>query len=499
MSGPAQLQGPSGAGGLALPGSALLLGSGPLVARLAETLETLRWVTTRTRDVTLALATLDGTLPRTILVQPADLAEAAALLGEIGRIERAHGIPLLVVFDEAPADPDALLPGADAYLVDPTADDLIEAMGQHVVANWSRAIADEHALDLVESLGDAVLVVDRAHRIVYHNPNGLALVQRTTRISSPILGTPVERALPSFGEGVLRLALAAGLQHGEGSRTEARMDPLWVSVDIFANPHGVTVVARDVTERHELEAALFDTRMRLARSERVALLSELVSGVAHEVRTPLVALGNSLETLKIETRRHAISPSLATAERIEESIALALAGWERAARSMKQLQRITRLDPTVRARVDLSAAVQDAITLFAAIEPGAARVRVDLEPDLLVHADARKLQQVVLNLLQNAVDATADTRALVHIGTRRLADGAAGLVVEDGGPGMAQHVVERMYDPLFTTKPGATGLGLGVVQRFVREHGGTIACVTAPGRGTTFTIGLPLVQEVPIQ
>lgn len=481
--------------GHAVPGTALLLGSGPLVGRLVETLESRRWTATRTSDVARSLDALDATLPRAILVQPANLQEAAALLDEIRGAGQARGIPLLAILGEAPTDPDALPPGADAYLVDPTPDDLVDAIGQHVVATWSRALGGEHALDLIESLGDAVLVVDRAHRIVYHNPNGLALVQRTTRLSTAILGSRIERAFPSFEGGRPKEALRAGLEHGEESRLEVRMGSLWIGLDVCANPDGVTIVARDVTDRRALETTLLETRMRLARSEKVAFMGELVNGVAHEVRTPLAALGNSLEVLRLETRRHAAAPGAESAGRIEESLALALASWDRAVGSMQELRRITRLDPTVRARVDLSAAVEDAITLFVAIDPAASRVRVDLAPGLVVHADARKLQQAALNLLQNAVDATAETSGAVRVSTRRLSNGGAALVVEDGGPGIAQHVVERMYDPLFTTKRGATGLGLGIVQRVVTQHGGTIRCDTAPGRGTTFTIELPRMQE----
>ncbi|HUR68394.1 MAG TPA: ATP-binding protein [Candidatus Thermoplasmatota archaeon] len=476
----------------------MLVGSGPLVERVAQTLTSRDWVATRTLDVARSVADLGATPPRAILIQPADLHEAAELIGDIRRLDLARRIPILAVLGDAPTDAVVLPPGADAYLIDPTPEDLIEAIGQHVVATWSRDLGGEHALDLIESLGDAVLVVDRAHRIVYHNSSGLALVQRATHQSATILGSLVERALPSFVEGQLQHALRAGLEHGETSHVEQRMGPLWVGLDVFANPDGVTLVARDITERHRLEEALLETRMSLARSEKAALLGELVSGIAHEVRTPLVALGNSLEVLRVEAGRHAETPNPASATHIRESIQQAWVAWERAVRIMKELQRITRLDPAVHAHVDLSVAMEDAITLFAAIDPGASRVRAHLEPGLRVRADVRKLQQVALNLLQNAVDATAGSATLVDVATRRLPDGRAALVVQDAGPGMPPSVVDRMYDPLFTTKQGATGLGLGIVHRIVGEHGGTIVCDTAPGRGTAFTITLPIVTEVVI-
>lgn len=485
---------PAGAHEAPPTGTVLLLGLGPLLGKLADALSSRGWVTTRAHDVVASLPLLQAVLPRAILVHPADLREARMLFAAIARTENARGLPLLAVLDESPGDPDALPPGADAYLVDPSPDDLMAALDDHVVTAWSRSLGGQHALDILESLDDGVLVIDRAQRVVHHNPAGLAFVQRTTRRSGTLLGRALEAAVPAFAAAHARSAVRAALIHGATSHFELRLEPLWLSVDVFPNPDGATVVVRDTTERHTLEDALLETRMRLARSEKVAFLGELVAGVAHEVRTPLVSVGNHLELLTSETRRFVKAPSEEAALRIQQSIEHAWLGWERAVRIMKELQRITRLDPSVRVSVDLTEAMRDAIDLFAVVDPGSARVRADLEPGLHVHADVRKVQQVVLNLLQNAVEATTSTDGFVDVTTRRSADGRqATLVVRDAGPGMAPDIIERMYDPLFTTKKDGTGLGLGVVHRIVRDHGGAIACESAPGSGTVFTIRLPLI------
>ena len=478
-----------------MPGTALLLGSGPLVGRVATALESKKWITTRATDAARSDDALVATVPRAILLQPVDLREAASILADIAHTQSARGIPVLAVLDAAPAQPEDLPAGADAYLVDPSNDDLLEALGQHVVTAWSRALGGQQALDIIESLDDSVLVVDRLHRVVYHNPKGLALVQRTSRRSGTLLGSLVERALPAFEEGPAKIALEAGLARGETAHLETRVADMWVSLDIFPNPDGATIIARDITVRHELEATLLETRMRLAHSEKLGFLGELVSGIAHEVRTPLVYLGNHLELIRTELQRTPASTTGASVEQMTQHIEHAWEAWDRAVRIMKELQHITRLDPAVRARVDLSIAMEDAIVLFAALDPRGARVERTLARGLYVHADVRKLQQVVLNLLQNAADASAGDAGPIEVTTRALDDGRAELVVKDAGIGMSQHTVDRMYDPLFTTKKNATGLGLGVVSRVVQGHGGSIRCATTPGLGTTFTIELPLIKE----
>lgn len=467
---------------------AVLLGNGPRSGALEEALATRGWRTARA---------FDGAVPRVVLLHAADARGVHALLREAASSAVARGVPVVAVVAEAPADPDEMPVGADAYLVDPTADDLLEVLGRHVAVPWSRTVGGQHALDILDSLEDAVLVVDRERRVAYHNASGLAMTQRASGRNDPLLGSVAEHALPALADEAARRALRAGLEDGERSHLEVASGAAWLSLDVHPGPDGATLIVRDVTRRRALEEALLETRVRLARSEKVAFLGELVSGVAHEVRTPLVSLGNSLQLIHADARGMLAGAPPEGALRLERNLEEAWGSWERAVRIMKELARITRLDPPVLARLDLSAAMRDAVALFAAMDPDASRVRVDFEGGLYVHADARKLQQAVLNLLQNAIDASRGSGEAVRVTTRRGPSGRAELVVADAGPGMPPEVVARMYDPLFTTKKDATGLGLGVVARVVRAHGGAIACDTAPGRATIFTIALPLIQEAP--
>jgi len=117
-------------------------------------------------------------------------------------------------------------------------------------------------------------------------------------------------------------------------------------------------------------------------------------------------------------------------------------------------------------------------------------LEVDCDADALqVPFDAERLEQVILNLARNAIEAQPDG-GTVRIATRAC-DGGAELVVSDDGPGMSEEVVARAFEAFYTTKSKGTGLGLAVCRQIVLAHGGEVRLQSAPGKGTTFTIYLP--------
>jgi two-component system sensor kinase FixL len=124
------------------------------------------------------------------------------------------------------------------------------------------------------------------------------------------------------------------------------------------------------------------------------------------------------------------------------------------------------------------------------------RLRIDAADDLpTVYADPIQLQQVVLNLVRNAIDAMADapeTRREVVLSTRRLPDGEIEIVVADHGSGLAPEAAEHLFNPFFTTKSGGTGLGLAISLSIVRAHGGRLWHTPNEGRGARFHFTLPV-------
>ncbi|HET6406181.1 MAG TPA: ATP-binding protein [Candidatus Thermoplasmatota archaeon] len=246
--------------------------------------------------------------------------------------------------------------------------------------------------------------------------------------------------------------------------------------------------------RVEAEETLEQARKRLAQSEKMSALGGMVSGVAHELRTPLVYLANNVELIQRVLHRGAAAGRTA-AELLPEVAPMAAETTEavdRISRLVRDLRKFEAPAPSARVMMDLRAPVAEAVRLFQ-VTHRTARLQLDLEHTPSVPVDPMQVQQIVINLLENATDATGPAGAPIHVATRPSfhADGGALLLVEDGGTGMSRETLLRMFDPLFTTKREGRGLGLSIVKRIVDDHGGEIECLSTQASGTRFTIRFP--------
>jgi two-component system CheB/CheR fusion protein len=236
----------------------------------------------------------------------------------------------------------------------------------------------------------------------------------------------------------------------------------------------------EIAERQRLERAA-------QRGEHFALLGRLAAGVSHEIRNPLAAVFLQVDLLDEEMRQPTPDSPAVVAERLAE-IKLQLARLEDLVQDYLSLVRVGHIQPTPQ---DLGAAVA-AWAAEAQGQAAANGVTIHLEglADLgLVALHATTLRRTVLNLVQNALDAMPQGGRLTLAG-----QGTASLVqvqVQDTGSGIPAAQLERIFEPLYTTKPGGTGLGLYIVQEIVTAHGGTVTVESAEGHGTTFTITLP--------
>jgi PAS domain S-box-containing protein len=238
-------------------------------------------------------------------------------------------------------------------------------------------------------------------------------------------------------------------------------------------------IAVDLTGRKQLEE-------QLRKTERLAELGTLASGMAHEIGTPMnVILGRAeylMERVKDEPIRKGLQTIVSQVERIT--------------RVMNQLLAFARRRPVDRRACDIRQTVEDNLEIF---QERLARNRIKVETAFeqscpLVHADPDQISQVLINLVMNAVHAMADGGTL-RVGLAS-AQNMVKLTVADSGHGMPADVMQKIYDPFFTTKEfgKGTGLGLTVVKGIVEEHQGSIAVSSEPGNGTTFTILLPVHQ-----
>ncbi|MCA9759645.1 MAG: cache domain-containing protein [Candidatus Eisenbacteria bacterium] len=233
---------------------------------------------------------------------------------------------------------------------------------------------------------------------------------------------------------------------------------------------------------------LFDMQSRMARADRLASVGVLSAGVAHEINNPLGGV-LALTALTLEDLP-ADDPSR---ENLEEVVRQA----ERCKRIVKGLLDFSRQSANSPEPVALDRAVERALGLVAS---QAAFFNIDLqreyEPDMPpVMADDSEVQQVLLNIILNAVQAM-DEHGRMMVRTRR-ANGCGEVLISDSGRGIPHDQIDRVFDPFFTTKgeTHGTGLGLSIAYGIVAKHGGTISVESEPGKGTTFTVRLPLAPS----
>jgi len=246
---------------------------------------------------------------------------------------------------------------------------------------------------------------------------------------------------------------------------------------------------RELNEARKLEQELTLVRHKLAEAEKLSELSELVTGIIHEMRNPLsVAVGQSNLLREQVDLPESLKPRV---HKIEESIA-------RAVKIAQNFLNFARRGESEPVPTDLNSLVMQTVDLVAYdIRIAGIQLSVDLQQVPLVNADGGAIQQVILNLLRNAQHALTEHKEHGTMAVRTVHDSENGKVrieLYDDGPGIPENVQERIFEPFFTTKPKGvgTGLGLAVSRRIMEQHKGTLTFESAPGVGTTFRIELPV-------
>lgn len=254
------------------------------------------------------------------------------------------------------------------------------------------------------------------------------------------------------------------------------------------SPMGIFGVAEDVTEVKHAQEELESTRRQMAQSERLAALGSLVSGLAHEIRTPLAIANNHLAIVSSRLSRANDSVAGSALQDVPGHIAATTDALDRINRLVEGLRRFTRLEPGRRERIGLESAVAEAIRLFQSAHRGHVDVKSDLYPTTPIDLDKVQIEQVVLRLLENAADSMAGGTVRV---TTRESPLAVELIVEDTGPGIPRDIQPHIFDEFFTTKPGRPGLGLSIARRIVEAHGGAMQVRSVIGDGATFVVSFP--------
>ncbi|GMU20855.1 MAG: PAS domain-containing sensor histidine kinase [Phycisphaerae bacterium] len=262
-----------------------------------------------------------------------------------------------------------------------------------------------------------------------------------------------------------------------------RVGPVFYVPD---KPAGLRWVIRDVTSRRRTEHLLREALHRLQQLERVTSMGKLAMGVAHEINNALTSI---LWTVEYASRFPEDGMQLAMGT-VREEI-------QRAGRMARGFLRCVHEASAAKTPLDFNDVVRHAAEAARATLGGEQlQVELDLQPGLpLVKLNASEFEQVILNLMRNAAEATGGK---VHI---RIATAFEGewvrMTVTDDGPGIPEESLPRIFDPFYSTRQqaGGAGLGLSVAHGIITDHGGSIAVRTRRGEGATFTVRLPGVAN----
>jgi two-component system sensor histidine kinase HupT/HoxJ len=285
---------------------------------------------------------------------------------------------------------------------------------------------------------------------------------------------------------------------------------------------GLVITGRPVGELRRAYQALRrahedlkTTQQQLIHSEKMASLGRLVAGVAHELNNPIsFVYGNTLAMKRYAERlarylgavhgdvplneREALRGELRIDRLLDDLPSLidgTVEGAERTRDIVDALKRFSATDRDERRAFDLVEVIERAVQWVSKATANQFEVRLNLPPALEVLGSPGQVQQVVMNLVQNAADATEGARERrLEISSGRGEEGQAVIEFRDSGPGIPAANLDKLFDPFFTTKPvgRGTGLGLAISYGIVERHGGKLTADNHPKGGALFTLQLPL-------
>ncbi|SRR5579885_19450 len=345
-----------------------------------------------------------------------------------------------------------------------------------------------------KAASESLLIVGRGGLILEVNPQAESLFGYQ---SEELVGRPVEVLVPErlrdihqkhvvgFFNAPRTRTMGTGLKL-VGRRKDGTEFPLEVSLTYAPGTRrGDVVVAAaiDISQRLALER-------EARRAESITSLGTIAAGIAHDLNNPLQVILSRAELLQ------ALGDSLPS--EVREDLEVIQRHAQRATRIVEEFLRVSRQREKDYAPLQVSRVVDDALLLMGD-QLNSSKIGVEIlsQRELPpIMGDTTALERVLINLLSNARDAMRDGgRLRIETGLSDDRPGWVRLRVTDSGPGIEPGALNRIFDLLYTTKPDGTGLGLWLSRRIIQEHSGRIEVQSELGRGTTFTITLPALEE----
>lgn len=362
---------------------------------------------------------------------------------------------------------------------------------------------EAHLSSILDTVPDAMVVIDELGIIQSFSSAAERLfgwtsaeaVGRNVRLLMP---APHKEAHDSYLQRYYRTHERRIIGMGRvvvGERKDGSTFPMELAVGEMQTEGGrfFTGFVRDLTERQRTEARLQELQSELVHISRLTALGEMASTLAHELNQPLSAIANYLRgSVRL------LGAEEIPRERLTEALEKASEQTLRAGEIIRRLRDFVSRGETERRLESLPKLIEEAgaLALVGAKEHGV-RVEFDLDPAVnLVLADRVQIQQVVLNLIRNAIDAMEHTpRRELRVAVRPVEDDLVQITVADTGAGISPDIADQLFQPFITTKRHGMGVGLSISRTIIEAHGGRIWAEPTPGGGASFHFTLRSVGD----
>ncbi|MGI9263734.1 MAG: PAS domain S-box protein [Gammaproteobacteria bacterium] len=264
--------------------------------------------------------------------------------------------------------------------------------------------------------------------------------------------------------------------------------------DLAQEPLLIVAQIVDRTDQKKAEREIRQHRERLVEVSRLGTMGEMAAGIAHELNQPLTAIGNYAQACQRLVRDNAIS-----ADELNDIMGKVKVQARRASQVISGLRSFVKKRSVTRRPTDIHRLLSE-VAMLAELDTNANGIPMTMDvADILpqVQADPVQLQQVLLNLIRNAIDAMTETPRRddrIHVTARANGDDLL-ISVEDHGRGIPDDVSAKLFDPFFTTKKKGLGIGLSFSKSIIEDHGGSLTFEPSPSGGTVFWIQLPTLLE----
>ncbi len=366
------------------------------------------------------------------------------------------------------------------------------------------AISDAQLLSVLDTAADGIIIIDEHGVVITYNKAcerlfGYSAAEMIGRNVSEIMPPDMAHAHDNYINNYLttgrRKIIGIG-REVKGRHRDGTVIPVHLSVGEAITSAGRQFIGilRDLRARNESEQRLNQLQTNLVRMARVSAIDEMGAALAHELNQPLTALMLYLQAVERACAKHsAVNPMPPGVLGILEK---AVREAERAGSIIQRMRQFVEKRDPVRRMVDLNPLIEEAIELTLLGSPPGTRIDRALAPDLpKLLVDPVQIQQVVVNLVRNGLEAvkTCD-RQVVTVSTRATGNGGA-MVVEDSGPGIRADAIQELFKPFSSSKSRGLGLGLAISRSIAQNHGGELTVDPGGGgRGASFTLHLPLSE-----